>query len=71
MRGLFPDQEQALYLTAVGLGLSMGAIGLFVTVFSPRHVFRQDATRRRYPPQLRDAAGHQNRNGTNILVRRM
>jgi len=31
--GLFPDQEQALYLTAVGLGLYMGAIGLFVMVF--------------------------------------
>jgi cytochrome bd-type quinol oxidase subunit 2 len=34
--GLFPDQEQALYLTAVGLGLFMGAIGLFVMVFSQR-----------------------------------
>ena len=33
--GLFPDQAQALYLTAVGLGLYMGAIGLFSTVFSP------------------------------------
>ena len=32
--GLFPDQEPALYLTAVGLGLYMGAIGLFVMVFS-------------------------------------
>jgi hypothetical protein len=32
--GLFPDQESALYLTAVGLGLYMGAIGLFVMVFS-------------------------------------
>jgi hypothetical protein len=32
--GLFPDQESALYLTAVGLGLFMGAIGLFVMVFS-------------------------------------
>ncbi len=31
--GLFPDQAQALYLTAVGLGLYMGAIGLFYTVF--------------------------------------
>ena len=31
--GLVPDQEQALYLTAVGLGLFMGAIGLFYTVF--------------------------------------
>jgi len=36
--GLFPDQEQALYLTAVGLGLFMGAIGLFVMVFSQGHV---------------------------------
>jgi hypothetical protein len=32
--GLVPDQESALYLTAVGLGLYMGAIGLFVMVFS-------------------------------------
>jgi hypothetical protein len=32
--GLLPDQEQALYLTAVGLGLYMGAIGLFTMVFS-------------------------------------
>jgi hypothetical protein len=32
--GLFPGQEQALYLTAVGLGLFMGAIGLFAMVFS-------------------------------------
>ena len=34
--GLFPDQEQALYLTAVGLGLYMGAMGLFVMVFWQR-----------------------------------
>ena len=34
--GLFPNQEQALYLTAVGLGLFMGAIGLFVAVFWQR-----------------------------------
>jgi hypothetical protein len=34
--GPFPDQEQALYLTAVGLGLYMGAIGLFVMVFGQR-----------------------------------
>jgi hypothetical protein len=33
----FPDREQALYLTAVGLGLYMGAIGLFAMVFSQRH----------------------------------
>ena len=32
--GLVPDQEPALYLTAVGLGLYMGAIGLFAMVFS-------------------------------------
>ena len=31
--GLFPDQEPALYLTAVGLGQFLGAIGLFVAVF--------------------------------------
>ncbi len=33
MLGLFPDKEQALYLTAVGLGLFMAAIHLFVMVF--------------------------------------
>jgi hypothetical protein len=31
--GPFPDQEQALYLTAVAVGLYMGAIALFVAVF--------------------------------------
>ena len=31
--GPFPGQEPALYLTAVGLGLLMGALGLFVAVF--------------------------------------
>ncbi len=31
--GFFPDQEQALYLTAVGFGLFMSAMGLFVMVF--------------------------------------
>jgi hypothetical protein len=31
--GPFPNQEQALYLTAVALGLLMGALGLFVGVF--------------------------------------
>lgn len=31
--GLFPDQEQALYLTAVALGLLMSALMLFVGVF--------------------------------------
>jgi len=35
--GLFPDQEEALYVTAVGLGLYMGAIGLFAMVFSMGH----------------------------------
>jgi hypothetical protein len=34
--GLFPDQEEALYLSAVGLGLFMSALGLFVGVFAPR-----------------------------------
>ena len=34
--GLFPGQDQALYLTAVGLGLLMGALGLFVAVFWQR-----------------------------------
>jgi hypothetical protein len=31
--GPFANQEQALYLTAVALGLFMGALGLFVGVF--------------------------------------
>ena len=31
--GSFPDQEQALYLTAVALGLVQGALMLFVGVF--------------------------------------
>ena len=36
--GPFPDQEQALYLTAVAIGLYIGAITLFVAVLwqSPR-----------------------------------
>ena len=34
--GLFPDQEPALYLTAVGLGLFMGALALLLLVFSQR-----------------------------------
>jgi hypothetical protein len=33
--GALPNQEQALYLTAVGLGLVMSALGLFVEVFWP------------------------------------
>jgi hypothetical protein len=35
--GPFPDQEQALYLTAVGLSLFMGAMGLFSMVFWRRN----------------------------------
>jgi hypothetical protein len=31
--GLFPDQEPALYLTAVGLGLLLGALTLLFLVF--------------------------------------
>lgn len=31
--GPFPNQEQALYLTAVALGLLMSALGMFVAVF--------------------------------------
>jgi hypothetical protein len=31
--GPFPDQEQALYVTAVAVGLYMGALALFVGVF--------------------------------------
>ncbi len=34
--GVFPDHEQALYLTAVALGLLMSALMLFVNVFWPR-----------------------------------
>jgi hypothetical protein len=34
--GLFPDQEPALYLTAVGLGLFMGALTLLFLVLSQR-----------------------------------
>jgi hypothetical protein len=34
--GLFPDQEPALYLTAVGLGLFLGALTLLMLVFSQR-----------------------------------
>ena len=34
--GPSPNQEQALYLTAVALGLLMGALGLFVAVFWQR-----------------------------------
>jgi hypothetical protein len=34
--GLFPGQEPALYLTAVGLGLFLGEISLLAMVFSQR-----------------------------------
>jgi len=34
--GLFPDQEQALCLTAVGFGLFMGAMTLLAMVFAPQ-----------------------------------
>jgi hypothetical protein len=33
--GLLPAQEEAIYVTAVGMGLFMGAMGLFSTVFWP------------------------------------
>jgi hypothetical protein len=36
--GLFPDQEPALYLTAVGLVLSLGAITLLFLALSQRRV---------------------------------
>jgi hypothetical protein len=36
--GLFPDQEPALYLTAVGLGLFMAALTLLLLVFSKRRL---------------------------------
>jgi len=35
--GLFPDQEPALYLTAVGLILFLDALNLLFLVFSQRH----------------------------------
>jgi hypothetical protein len=35
--GLLPDQERALYLTAVAIGLFMGAVGLFSAVFLRHH----------------------------------
>jgi hypothetical protein len=31
--GQYPGQEEAIYLTALGFGLFMGAMGLFTTVF--------------------------------------
>jgi hypothetical protein len=34
--GPFPNQDEALYLTAVALGLLMGALGMFVAVFWQR-----------------------------------
>lgn len=34
--GLLPDQSSALYVTAVALGLYMGATGLFIAVFGQR-----------------------------------
>jgi hypothetical protein len=34
--GLFPDQEPAIYITAVGLGLSLGALALLMLVLSQR-----------------------------------
>jgi hypothetical protein len=34
--GLAPDQETALYFTAVGLGLFLAALGLLIMVFSQR-----------------------------------
>jgi len=36
--GLFPDQEPALYLTAVALGLFIGALTLLLLVFSQRRL---------------------------------
>jgi hypothetical protein len=35
--GLLPEQEQALYLTAVGFGLFMGAVSLLSTAFAQGH----------------------------------
>jgi hypothetical protein len=44
--GIFPDQERALYLTAVALGLYMGTAWLFFSVFVRR---RADRTRPHRP----------------------
>ena len=52
--GLFPDQEPALYLTAVGLGLYMGAIGLFAMVFE--HGRAQPASDRAELPTTGDSS---------------
>ena len=46
--GLFPDQEPALYLTAVGLGLVLGALTLLMLVFSQQRP--QTASDRAAPP---------------------
>lgn len=45
--GLLPDQEQALYLTAVGLGLLMAALTLFYVVVQPSSA----ASRQAGPPR--------------------
>jgi hypothetical protein len=52
--GPFPDQEQALYLTAVGLGLFMGAMALFVMVFE--HGRAQPASDRAELPTTGDSS---------------
>ena len=39
--GIFPEREQAIYLSAVGLGLFMSALHLFVTVFWQRQPVRR------------------------------
>jgi ABC-type Na+ efflux pump permease subunit len=52
--GPVPGQEQALYLTAVGLGLFMGAMGLFVMVFEQRRA--QTASDRAALPATRGSS---------------
>jgi hypothetical protein len=52
--GLFPEQEPALYLTAVALGLFMGALTLLLLVFSQRRpqVASDPAAPRAHDPQV-------------------
>ena len=71
--GLFPDQEQAIYLTAVGFGLFMGAMTLLAMVFAPQPP--QTASGPVAPPATRGSSAYPTRSGpaasTNPEVRIM
>jgi hypothetical protein len=54
--GAFPDREQAIYLSAVALGLLMSALGLFVAVFWPTSRRSAQAADRDVPYATRDPA---------------